>query len=110
MYLEANISDLRNKVFAHAGRLTRERRHELLGGVLWHDLEQLVVFPLRLHRALFRLYYDGSEPTLDDAPTRIAEVIELLSPGINTWAHRHAASDTARFLSTLSTPRRDQDA
>lgn len=104
----ANVQELRHKMFAHAGRLTRQRRHELLGGVFWHDLEQLVVFPLRLHRALFKLYHDGIEPLLDDAPTLIEDAVAPVPRGTNTWAHRHAASDAAEFLASLP-PINDKD-
>jgi len=59
------------------------------------------VFPLRLARALFRLYHDGREPVLNPAPSLMHEVLEAKPEPGETWEHLHAAANAARFLDWL---------
>jgi hypothetical protein len=66
---ESRVQPIRHGVFAHAGRLDRKARDELFTKVFIRELEKMVVFPLRLHRALFHLYMNGSKPSLDSPPT-----------------------------------------
>jgi hypothetical protein len=105
----AKVRPIRHKVYAHTGRITRDERDALFTGLPpVRDFERLVVFPLRLHRALFSLYTDGRRAILDDVPTVIDNVLAApVPPRTSTWAeHRHAAADVARFLDWLLDSRR----
>ena len=71
----AKVQPIRHQVFAHAGRIAREERDALFSDLFVRELEGLVVFPLRLASAFFRLYHDGIEPVLaDNVPTVITDV------------------------------------
>jgi hypothetical protein len=96
------VSPIRHKVFAHAGRLDRTARDALFTALFRRSLEDLVVFTLRLHIALWQLYHNGLEPVLRDAPSNIIEVMKALpQPGMSSWEHLHSAKDTAEFLDWL---------
>jgi hypothetical protein len=98
----AKVKDIRDKVYAHAGRITRERRDELFEGLMLREWEHLIVFPLRLHAALFGLYDNGTQPTLYDVPTIIGQVLaDPVPERTTTMEHRHAATDTTEFLHDL---------
>ena len=98
----AKAKPIRHQVFAHAGRIAREERDALFSDLFVRELERLVVFPLRLASAFFRLYHDGIEPVLaDNVPTVITDVLAA-APGehTSTWEHLHAAANVTRFLKT----------
>ena len=107
---EGKVAPIRHEVYAHAGKLTIEGREAMFTGLPLRDLEDLVVFPLRLERALFQLYHNGREPTLDPAPSIITEVIKSAPErGTSTWEHLHAAANVAGFLDWLrGTPLDDE--
>ena len=68
------------------------------------DLEDVVVFPVRLSRVLFQLFENGREPILDDAPTITPDVLKTeLQRGVNSWEHLHSAKAVAGFLAWLRT-------
>lgn len=99
----AGVQRIRHNVYAHAGPpslIEAEPKVQL------RALEDLMVFPLRFHRALFKLYHDGLEPILDSAPFLTDDVIKNApAPGVSTWEHLHAAGNVAAFLDWLrSTP------
>lgn len=98
VYVE-RVEPIRDTVFAHAGQLDRAARDELFTKVFVRELEQMAVFPLALHRALFHLYFNGSAPTLESPPTIVPEILRAL-PGnsTNTWEHLHVVKDTARMI------------
>jgi hypothetical protein len=101
-FYRQKVAPIRHKVFAHAAMLDREEREKLFTDLFRRPLEDLVVFSLRLHRALSKLYHDGREPVLDDAPSNIGDVMKALpAPRTTTWEHLHTARDTAAFLEWL---------
>ncbi|HEY7640198.1 MAG TPA: hypothetical protein VH814_10770 [Steroidobacteraceae bacterium] len=93
---KANVEPIRHKVFAHAGKIHRKELNELFTKVFLRDLERMVVFPLRLERALGGVYLDGLALTLDPVPTNAVEILNNL-PGdaTNTWEHFHAVKSAA---------------
>lgn len=107
---EDKVAPIRHEVYAHAGKLTFEDREAMFTGLPLRALEDLVVFPLRVERAMFQLYHNGAEPILDPAPSLITEVIK--SPparGASSWEHLHAASNAVAFLDWLrDTPLEDE--
>lgn len=93
------VAPIRNQIFAHAGKINKNERDALFTAVFMRPLEELVIFTLRLHRSLFRLYHDGREPLLEDAPSNIVDVIKHLpEKGTSTWEHLHAAKEAAAFF------------
>jgi hypothetical protein len=108
-FFQEKVKPIRHRVFAHRERISTLERDDLFTNLRKRSFEDLVVFPLRLHRALFQLYHDGREPILDDdAPSNIGEAMRHLpSRGTNTWEHLHAARDAAVFLEWVkAAPRR----
>lgn len=105
------VAPIRHGVFAHAGRLSAGERDALFSGLPTRTLEDLCVFPLRMHRGLTHLYHDGAPPTLQDAPSLYATVLkELPGPRVNTWEHLHAAKDAKEFFEWFKgTPVLDPD-
>ena len=103
---EDKVASIRHEVYAHAGMLTIEDREAMFTGLPLRDFEDLVVFPLRVERTLFQLYYNGVEPLLDPAPSLITEVIKSLpARGVSSWEHLHVAANVVAFLDWLcSTP------
>jgi hypothetical protein len=95
------VAPIRDNVFAHTGQLQRSERDELFANLRVHHLEELLVFPLRMHRALWELYHNGREPVLEDAPRRIAEVLASLQGPSSNWEHQEFVEDTATFLRRL---------
>jgi hypothetical protein len=101
-FYEANVEQIRHTVFAHSGRLSLAERDALFTGLTVRELEKLVVFPLRLHRALQQLFDNGMEPVLQDAPTNVVEIHGTpLGTGVNTWEHRHVVDAVAKLLGSL---------
>jgi hypothetical protein len=67
--------------------------------VFIRELEQMVVFPLALHRALFQLYFNGSAPTLDSPPMIVPDILRALpGNGTSSWEHLHVVKDAARMI------------
>jgi hypothetical protein len=101
------VEPIRHKVYAHAGKITRDERDRLFTGVKVRELERLTVFPLRLDRALSMLFENGLEPALGDPVTIIGEVLRN-SPekGQSTWEHYQQAGDAALFLRALVVARK----
>lgn len=99
---KASIEPIRHKVFAHAGKISRQELNDLFTGVFLRDLERMVVFPLRLERALSRLYVDGVAPTLESAITNMVEILKSLpDEGTNTWDHFHAVKSAAEMATWM---------
>ncbi len=99
-----DVGPIRHRVFAHAARITNEERDALFTKLFMRPLEELVVFTVRLHRAMFQLYHNGREPLLDDAPSNIVEVMRSFpEQGTSTWEHLHAAKDASGFLDWIKT-------
>lgn len=97
------IQPIRHNVIAHAGRLTKEDRDDLFKKLFIRELESVAVFPLRLYEALYKLYFDGREPQLDDVPTSVVEVLKAgAPPHVSTWEHRHVAATVENFLNWLT--------
>jgi hypothetical protein len=104
------VAPIRHKVFAHAGKLNREQRDALFTSLFKRSLEDLVVFTLRLERALWQLYHNGIEPSLADAPSNIGDVMKALpATGVATWEHLHAAKETQAFMDWLRRGPLDED-
>lgn len=96
---ESNVQPIRHAVFAHAGRISREERDALFTKVFTRELERMVVFPLRLHRALFQLYRNGREPFLESPPTVITDVLaDLPGDSTSSWEHLHATKNAAAIV------------
>lgn len=112
---DTNVRPIRHSVFAHAGRISRQERDALFTRVFTRELERMVVFPLRLHRALFQLYMNGDEPLLDSPPTLITDVLNALpDDSTTTWEHLHAAKNAVAMVlwmknSPLSLERMDPE-
>lgn len=101
-FYKESVAPIRHQVFAHAAKISRYQRDQLFLAVLRRPFEQLVVFPLRLHRCLWRMYYDGARPELSDVTTNIADVmLHLPGESASTWEHLHAAKYAKDFLDWL---------
>lgn len=93
---KANIEPIRHKVFAHAGKITRQELNELFTKVFLRDLERMVVFPLRLERALSGLYVNGTAPMLESVPTNMVEIRnDLPDDATTSWEHFHSIKSAA---------------
>lgn len=106
------VAPIRHKIYAHDGKLDHAERQELFANVPLRELEKLVVYPLQMYRALFKLYFDGIKPSLESAPTLITEVLHA-APGknVSTWEHLHAAKNASEFMAWLkSSPMRSGEA
>jgi hypothetical protein len=74
---------------------------------------ELVVFPLRLHRALHGLYHEGREPVLEQVPTDVGELLSAnASLHAAKWEHVRVAHSVAAFLrfQSLARPRGERSA
>jgi hypothetical protein len=95
------VAPIRHKVFAHTEPLRANERDKLFADLrVWH-LEELLVFPLRMHRAMWELYHNGREPVLQEAPRQIAEVLTSLEGSASNWEHQEFVEDAAGFLRQL---------
>jgi hypothetical protein len=94
-----HVQPIRHNVFAHASGITNTGRDALFSTLLVRDLEKIAVFPLRLDRALFGMYENGTELNLAVAPTAITDMLRVL-PGssTSTWEHLHAAKEVAEMV------------
>jgi hypothetical protein len=102
VYYTNAIAPIRHKVFAHQGRLTRAERDALFAQLPIRRLEEVVVFPLRLHEALWQLYMNGIRPELREAPTNVVEILAAgLASYANTWEQIHVADSVAKLLRSL---------
>jgi hypothetical protein len=110
-FYRENVGPIRHKVFAHAARITSVERAELFKDVGKRPLEDLLVFPLRLHFALSRLYQDGREPILpNDVPALVTEIVgNLPERNTSTWEHRHAVKEALDFLLRFRLQGEDDD-
>jgi hypothetical protein len=99
---KTNIEPIRNKVFAHTGKIDRHQLNALFTKVFLRDLERIVVFPLRLERALVGLHQNGIAPTLESPRTNMVEVLNNL-PGdrTSTWEHFHAVKSAAAIAAWM---------
>ena len=101
-YYERKVRPIRHQVFAHAGALTANEREELFAHLDLRQYQELVLFPLRLHRALRELYHNGQRLTLECPPTTLDEVLaNLPSDGPATWEHLHVASRVSAMMKAL---------
>jgi hypothetical protein len=98
------IKPIRDQVFAHAGKITKDERDDLFTDVFNREIERLAVFPLQLTEALFQLFHNGYEPKQTAVETNIVDVMKSL-PDKKTIAleHLRAAKTVAGFLHTLLT-------
>jgi hypothetical protein len=93
------IEPIRHNVFAHAGRMTKNDRDALFTKLFVRKLEEIVVFPLRVHRALFGLYHNGLDLAIESPPTNVVHMLEVLPDKFtNSWEHLHAVANAARLL------------
>jgi hypothetical protein len=103
-FFREKVGPIRHRVFAHAARITKEERDTFFTALFMRPLEELIVFTVRLQRAMFQLYHNGREPVLAPAPSNIVEVMKSLpGRGTSTWEHLHAAKDTRAFLDWIKT-------
>jgi hypothetical protein len=102
---DEEFKTIRHKVFAHAGRLTRQEIDELFGKALVEKMENLTVFPLRLTASLWDLYTNARSIRPYPVATRIPDVLANV-PGnvISNLEHEHAAKTTVEFLKSLIPP------
>jgi AbiU2 len=101
-YYQEIVRPIRHQVFAHAGTLTVSERNELFGQLNLKQYQELVLFPLRLHRALRELYHNGRRLTLESAPTAMNEVLaKLPGDGPYTWEHLHVAERVVAMTNML---------
>jgi hypothetical protein len=100
------LKPLRDQVIAHMGDMPEHVRdiHFLL--LRKRDMEDLVLFPLRLHRALLALKNGGTGADLENVPTEITEVVCARRDSTYAdWKHIEASAATLKFLDWLrSTP------
>lgn len=101
---ESHVQPIRHSVFAHAGRITPQERDALFTKVFIRELEKMVVFPLRLHRALFGLYMNGAAALMESPPTNLIDVLNAV-PGnsTSTWEHLHVVRDVAAMVVWIKT-------
>ncbi|HEX5419229.1 MAG TPA: hypothetical protein VFY39_04450 [Gammaproteobacteria bacterium] len=82
--------------FEEDGSATNGELIEKLGAAAFGEL---AVFPLRLRRALERLFREGTPPALENVPISVSE---LLSAGASiqaaAWEHERVARTVADFL------------
>jgi hypothetical protein len=100
-FFDDYVAPIRHSVFAHTGRLQPGERDKLFANLRVRHLEELLVFPLRMHKALWELYHNGREPVLEDAPRQIAEVLASLDGSSSNWEHQEFVEDAAAFLRQL---------
>lgn len=93
-FFRETIGPIRHEFVAHT--IGRDRR-TAPDRFFVRPFEDLVVFTLRLHDALWRMYHDGRE-----APSNIGEVMKAL-PGehVTSWEHLHAAKAVADIVEWL---------
>lgn len=107
---EKRVAPIRHEVFAHASKREIEDREKMFTALPLRELEDLVVFPLRVERALFQFYYNGAPPDLDPAPSLVSEVVKALpEPSVASWEHLHAAKNVVAFLDWLRETPLDED-
>jgi hypothetical protein len=101
-YYENRVRPIRHQVFAHAGAFAPEDRDELFAQLDLQRYQALVLFPLRLHRALRELYHNGRRLTLESIPTTIDEVMaNLPGQGPGTWEHLHVSERVLAVMKAL---------
>jgi hypothetical protein len=99
-FYKSRVEAIRDKIFAHRDRAAN--REQLFKNLMLRDMEQLIVFPLQIYRAMFGLYHNGREPLLPPAPSIISDVLKGIPPaGTSTWEHLHTAKYTKEFLDWL---------
>jgi HEPN superfamily AbiU2-like protein len=108
-FFENKVAPIRHQVYAHAGKLNGKELDQLFNGLPMRALEDLIVFPLRLERAMFNLYHNGRAPALEAVPSLIHDVLKAEpNSWVRTWEHSHAAANAAAFLDWLrGTPLED---
>lgn len=98
----AKVQPVRHNVFAHRRKIDQEQVERLFAGIFLRELEQLVVFPIRLYRALAGLYHGGKEPILESPPTILTDVLKATPDAwTSTWEHLHVAKHAAGFVEWL---------
>jgi hypothetical protein len=103
---DLRIAPIRNNVSAHSGRITTQQMYQLFGSVPVVDFERLVVFPLRLHSALWQLFENGLRPELPPTPVHMDELAASpIGRSTSSLEHRHAYKDAQGFLEWLVSAR-----
>jgi hypothetical protein len=99
----SRVQPIRNKVFAHHDRALHAGLETLFADLPQRVLEAVSLFPLRLHRALFKTYHDGQPLVLEDPPSNVVEIVKMgpLPVGENTWEHLHTVDAAVTFLQTI---------
>jgi hypothetical protein len=102
-FFEDHVEDIRH-MFAHSTGASREEVDRLFESLLLRELEQLVVFPLRLLSALQQLYQNGHEPVLQPMPTHIHEVIAQATDrcGHSAPEHVYVVQEVASFMEWMT--------
>jgi AbiU2 len=99
---DATVGPIRDKVFAHAGNITRAEMYELFQNVPRAKYEKLSIFPLDLFDTLFQLYYNGEPPDIRTVESDLATLVAN-PPGEReiTTEPRYAIKETVQFLEHL---------
>lgn len=72
---------------------------DIIGRVGDAEIGRLAVFPLRLHRALDKLYREGRAPMPDCVPTSVSQLLSAGAPlHAESWEHERVAHSVAAFL------------
>lgn len=98
----AIVQPVREQLLEDLAKPAHLRRDALFAGDRVKHLEPLAVFPLRVHSALCRLYYDGRAPAADAMPTAIADV--LAAAPTQEWEHCRAARSVMQFTGARGFP------
>ena len=80
---EEKYRPLRHKVFAHRGVATRDEVADLFGKTNIRELQQLLIFLRRLHKALWELYFNGRKPVLQPSRFSVQRMLDAPFPNPN---------------------------
>lgn len=96
------VQPIRHKFFAHSSLIDRASIDAMFGEVSVKSIENLAVFPLRLHRAIGLLFNGGYAPQLESPIVSIRDVLlNLPERGKSTWEHMHAAKAAAEMIAWI---------
>ncbi len=99
---EKNYRSIRDMVYAHK-ELSSEEMHALFESTGVREMEQLIVFPMRIHKALWELYHNGKKPILKPMRNSIKEIMKRDKP---KWeegnVHERIARDVKKFFDDIA--------
>jgi HEPN superfamily AbiU2-like protein len=100
---EASYRDLRHKLFAHRAVSDRAAIGALFAKTNIRELQQLLVFLVRLHEALWQLFFNGIKPTLRPTRYSVKRMLEQPSPhATDAKVQERLVHEAGRMLKSLA--------